>query len=100
MILRRHPSLEPDDVRSTGMGQSGEDVQLSPTARKLLPFGIECKSYASMAFYKWYDQAVINTPKDCEPILVAKANHRDPVVIVNAEYFFEHIGPRKQRCRK
>jgi hypothetical protein len=100
MILRRHPSLEPDDVRSTGMGQSGEDVQLSPTARKLLPFGIECKSYASMAFYKWYDQAVINTPKDCEPILVAKANHRDPVVIVNAEYFFEHIAPRKQKCRK
>jgi hypothetical protein len=100
MILKRHPSLEPDDVRSTGMGQSGEDVQLSPTARKLFPLSIECKSYASMAFYKWYDQAVINTPKDCEPILVAKANHRDPVVIVNAEYFFEHIAPRKQKCRK
>jgi hypothetical protein len=100
MILKRHPSLEPDDVKSTGMGQSGEDVQLSPAARKLLPFSIECKSYASMAFYKWYDQAVINTPKDCEPILVAKANHRSPVVIVDAEYFFEHVQPRKLKCRK
>jgi len=50
-----------------------------------MPVGIECKSYANMAFYKWYDQAVINTPKDCEPIVVAKANYRRPVVIVDAE---------------
>lgn len=99
-ILKRHPSLEPDDVKSTGMGQSGEDVQLSPAARKLLPISVECKSYASMAFYKWYDQAVVNCPKDCEPVLVAKANHRKPVVIIDAEHFFEHYQPRKVRCRK
>jgi len=82
------------------MGQSGEDVQLSPAARKLLPVGIECKNYANMAFYKWYDQAVINTPKDCEPIVVAKANYRKPVVIVDAEAFFKHWQPRKIRSRK
>lgn len=100
VILKRHPSLEPDDVRSTAMGQSGEDVQLSPSARRLIPVGIECKNYASMAFYKWYDQAVLNTPKDCEPVLVCKANHRKPVVIVDAEAFFEHWQPRKIKCRK
>ena len=34
-ILKTFPELEPDDVRSTAMGQSGEDIQLSPRARKL-----------------------------------------------------------------
>lgn len=100
LILKLCPSLEPDDVRSTSMGAGGEDVQLSPAARKLMPLSIECKNLASMAFYKWYDQAFINAPKGSEPIVVAKANHKKPVVIVDAEYFFTHLAPRKQRRRK
>lgn len=98
-ILERWLSLEPDDVRSTSMGAGGEDIQLSPAARSLLPLSIECKNLQSMAFYKWYDQAVANCPKDCEPIVVAKANHRTPVVIVDAEYFFDHYENRKQKRR-
>lgn len=99
-ILKKHPSLEPDDCRSTAMGQSGEDIQLSPAARKLIPLSIECKSRASYAFYKDYDQAVVNCPKGSEPILVAKANHRRPVAIVDLEYFLDHYKPRKVRGRK
>lgn len=100
LILRLHPTLEPDDVKSTSMGAPGEDIQLSPAARKLVPFSIECKSRASYAFYKDLDQAYTNAPKGTQPILVAKANHRDPVVIVDAEYFFKHINPKKRRIRK
>lgn len=100
LILKHHPSLEPDDVRSTAMGQGGEDVQLSPTARKLTPLSIECKSRASFAFYKDLEQAQRNCPKDCEPILIAKANHKKPVVIVDAEYFFKHYQPRQVRSRR
>ena len=99
IILSVCPSLEPDDVTSRSMGAGGEDVLLSPAARSLLPLSIECKSRASYAFYKDYDQACINAPKGTEPILVAKANHRKPVVIVDAEYFFNHIQPRKVKRR-
>lgn len=99
-ILKRFKSLEPDDVRSTSMGAGGEDIQLSPAARKLLPLSIECKNLQSMAFYKWYDQACINSGKNVEPIVVAKANHREPVVIVDAQYFLDHYQPRKLRRRK
>lgn len=99
IILKSCPSLEPDDVTSRSMGANGEDVLLSPKARSLLPLSIECKSRASYAFYKDYDQAIVNAPKNTEPILVAKANHRDPVVIVNAEFFFEHFQPRKVKRR-
>ena len=82
------------------MGAGGEDVQLSPAARSLVPLSIECKNLASMVFYKWMDQAFVNAPKGTEPIVVAKANHRKPVVIVDAEYFFNHYQPRKARSRK
>ncbi len=94
LILKECPSLEDDDVRSTSSGSNGEDVLLSPAARKLLPVSIECKNLASMAFYKWMDQAASNCPKDCEPVVVAKANHRYPVVIVDAEFFFKNFPKR------
>ena len=100
LILKTWPSLKPDDCRSTSMGASGEDVLLSPAARKLCPLSIECKNLQSMAFYKWYDQAVANAPKKTEPVVVAKANHKKPVVIIDAEYFFKHYQPRQVRRRK
>lgn len=87
-ILKVHPGLQKDDVRSTSMGAGGEDVQLSPAARLLVPYSIECKNLQAMVLYKWYDQAVLNAPKGTEPVVVAKANHHKPVVIVDAEYFF------------
>ncbi len=100
MILNSHPSLEPDDVVSRSMGAGGEDIMLSPAARKLVPLSFECKSRANWAFYKDLDQAYINCPKGAQPVLVAKANHRNPVVIIDAEYFFEHYQPRKVKNRR
>jgi len=96
-ILHYSPSLEKDDVKSTSMGAQGEDVQLSPAARKQYPVSIECKSRASYAFYKDYDQATVNAPKGMEPILVAKANYRSPVVIVDADWFFKNFPKRVRK---
>jgi len=47
LILKTYPQLENDDVKSTSMGAGGEDVQLSPAARKILPIQIECKRVKS-----------------------------------------------------
>lgn len=88
MILSLYPSLTPDDVRSTGMGQSGEDIQLSPAARSLLPISIECKSRAAIAVYGMYEQAVVNAKQGEQPLLVIKQNHSDPLVVVDADWFF------------
>lgn len=93
-LLEYAPSLEPDDVKSTSMGAGGEDVQLSPAARKIYPISVECKSRASFAFYKDYDQAKSNCPDACEPVLVVKANHRSPVAIVDADWFFRNFPER------
>lgn len=88
-ILKRHPSLDASDVRSTSMGASGVDIQLSQAARKLVPLSIECKHRANYAFYKDWDQAVTNTEKDTTPVLVARANHRPAVAIIEFETFLD-----------
>lgn len=71
-ILETFPTLEPDDVKSTSMGASGEDVMLSPAARKLVPYQIEVKNKATSQIHTYYDQA--KTHGKHEPVVVV---HRD-----------------------
>jgi hypothetical protein len=71
------------------MGAGGEDVQLSPAARKVYPFSIECKSRAKMAVYQDYVQAASHGPH--EPVVVIKQNGCKPLVVVDAEYFFKEF---------
>ena len=94
LILSLNPELEEDDCKSTSMGAGGEDVQLSPAARKLVPLSIECKSVAKFAGYKYLDQADSNS-KEYQPVAVVKANHRKPIVLVDAEYFFQLMKDKK-----
>lgn len=89
------PSLEEGDIKSTAMGQNGEDVQLSPAARRAFPYSIECKSYASIAVYGWFTQAVTNCPKGSTPMLVIKQNHAKPLVVIDAEAFFKLVGEKE-----
>ena len=41
--------IDPGDILSTGMGQSGCDIYLSPKARERFPFGVECKAQEAIA---------------------------------------------------
>lgn len=93
-ILSRFPDLEPDDCKSTAMGSSGEDVQLSPFARKQIPISVECKARKGIAIYDWYDQAKVNCKDGLEPVLVVKADRKKPLVCVDADYFFDLMRTR------
>ena len=86
-LLKTFPSLEKDDVRSTAMGQGGEDVQLSPAARKLFPYQIECKNKARAQVQTWYDQAASHG--NHQPILVVKQDNHEPLAIVTLTHFLE-----------
>lgn len=90
-ILDAFPRLEPDDVKSTSMGAGGEDIQLSPAARRWFPYSVECKSRASVSVYAWYQQAKANAPKDMEPLLVIKQNHSKPLVLIDLDAFMELV---------
>lgn len=87
LLLELAPTLTKDDIRSTGMGQGGEDIQLSAAARKEYPFQIECKSRAKIGVYADYKQA--KEHGKYEPILVIKQNTEKPLVVMDAEWFFK-----------
>lgn len=89
LILEIFPSLEPDDVRSTTMGDSGEDVQLSPAARRWVPFQIECKNRSQMSVFKDYAQAQEHGKH--EPLVVIKQDNSEPLVVMDAKAFFQML---------
>jgi len=93
-ILTQYPTLEPDDVRSTSMGAGGEDVLLSPAARKLFPYSVECKNLAKIAVYNYYTQAETNSSK-YEPLVVIKQNRSKPLAVIDFEHFMELIRRNK-----
>jgi hypothetical protein len=95
LILESFPILEQDDVRSTAMGQSGEDIQLSPAARKVFPYAVECKNQEKISLWSWWEQACSNA-KSFQPLLFIKSNRKKPVVVVDAEYFFELLRNRDE----
>jgi hypothetical protein len=70
------------------MGASGEDILLSPAARRVVPLSIECKSRDKIAVYGYYEQAKDNA-KGNEPCLFIKQNRSKPLVVVDAEYFLD-----------
>lgn len=82
-ILAKNPELEDDDVRSTSMGAGGEDLQLSPAARRLVPFQIECKSRARISVYEWFKQAAEHGKH--EPLLIVKQDRSEPLAIIRAD---------------
>ena len=84
-LLETFPDLEKDDIKSTIMGAQGEDIQLSPAARKLIPFNIECKNRAAIAIYNDYKQA--NAHGKHNPLLVIKQNHSKPLAVLDFDLF-------------
>lgn len=94
-ILKLLPMLEPDDVKSTSMGAGGEDVQLSPAARKKIPITVECKARKSIAVYTFYDQAKENAPKGVEPVVILKADRKKPLALVDAEFFLAKVAKKR-----
>ena len=72
-LLENFKQLEPDDIKSTTMGESGEDIQLSPAARKLIPYAIECKNQEKLNIWDSLQQAEENSG-DYSPVLIFKRN--------------------------
>lgn len=94
-IIAAFPKLTVSDVWSTSMGANGEDVKLSAAARKLFGYSVECKALKAIAVYKAMDQATDNCPKGAEPLVVLKADRRRPLVLMDAEHFFNLVRQKK-----
>ena len=79
-------TLTDDDVRVAIMGETGSDIKLSKTAKKLFPYDIECKNTEGWKkVYDAYDQA--DGLGEVQPLVFLKMNHREPLAIVDAKHF-------------
>ena len=85
-LLEAFPELEPDDIKSTVMGDTGADIQLSPAARRRYNISVECKNQESLSVWKAYEQAQANCGKS-EPVLFMKKNRKKALVVIDADYF-------------
>ena len=89
-VLKAFPHLRKKDVDTAKEGQSGPDIILSRIAKKLCPYQFEIKSQNRMrTMWKWFRQAGKNTKLN--PVVVAKCNSRDPLVIIDLDHFFDLI---------
>ena len=91
LILEKFNQLEPDDVRSVTMGESGEDILLSPAARKLFPFSTECKNQEKINIWSSLEQAETNSGKHI-PIVIFKRNRSKTYVALEFEKLLELLN--------
>ena len=84
------PQLEEDDIKSQTMGMTGEDIVLSPAARKLIPYSFECKNVERLNLWDSIQQAETNS-EDRLPILVIKRNRSKVYAVVEFEKLMEKI---------
>ena len=81
-ILSTFPKLEEDDVKCAIMGESGEDIHLSPAARRLVPFSIEAKNQEALNIWAALKQA---EEHGHPPMVVFKRNHSETFAVVRWE---------------
>ena len=81
--------VEKDDVTSTPGGVNGPDIGLSPLARKLFPWTVECKSRSSFSVYEALEQAERNLIKNTKPIAILKGDRKQPLALLYAEDLLE-----------
>ena len=90
LILEKFNQLEPDDVRSITMGDSGEDVLLSPAARRLFPFAVECKNQEKLNIWSSLEQTETNAGKHT-PLLIFKRNRSKTYAVLQLDDLMEML---------
>ena len=83
--------LEEDDIKAAIMGESGEDIKLSPAARKVIPFSFECKNQERLNIWSSLKQAEDNC-SGRTPVLIFKRNRSEVYATIKLEEFLKLIG--------
>jgi len=99
LLLESFNQLEPDDVKSAIMGESGEDIKLSPAARRLIPYSFECKNQEALNIWSSLEQAETNSG-DYDPVLIFKRNRTKTYAVINIDKFIELINESNSKSTK
>lgn len=77
------------------MGATGEDVLLSPAARVVVPYQIECKNKGKSQIHTFYEQA--EEHGEHEPLVIVKRDYGIPLAVLKAETFFNLLKELNER---
>jgi hypothetical protein len=91
LILEKFDILESDDVRSITMGDSGEDILLSPAARKVFPFSVECKNQEKLNIWSALEQAEDNSGNHT-PLVIFKRNRSKTYAVLEFGKLLEMLN--------
>ena len=72
---------------------SGEDIVLSPAAKKVIRYSFECKNKERLDLWKSLEQAESNS-EDRTPVLVFKRNRTKVYVAFEFDHFIDKIRER------
>ena len=87
-LWTKAPRLEMDDIKSQTMGMSGEDIVLSPAARKLIPYSFECKNKERLNIWQSIKQCEQNSSGSI-PVVVIKRNNSKIYAIMEFDEWLE-----------
>lgn len=84
LMITLAPYLEPEDIVVTPSGVTGEDLGLSPKARRVYPISIEVKNQEKAKVWEWIEQAAGHNPS-FPPVVFFKRNRSDMYAIIEAK---------------
>ena len=79
------------EIHSRECGLSGTDVILRGEAYKKFNYDVECKNTENISLYSYIEQAKSNTKENRQWLVIHKKNQSKPIVIMDADHFFELI---------
>lgn len=85
--------LEDGDINSAVMGESGEDIKLSPLAKNVIPYSFECKAQEKLNLWSMMKQAEGNA-KDRVPIGVVKRNRSKRYAVIELDELIKLLRSR------
>ena len=72
------------------MGMGGEDIVLSPKAKKLIPYSFECKNTERLNLWKAIEQSYDNC-EDRVPVVIIKRNRSKVYAVIEFGEFIKLI---------
>lgn len=92
-LLKKFTTLDEDDINVVPAGVTGEDLWLSPTAQKLIPFCFEVKNQEALNIWAALKQSEEHAKKSNRaPAVVFKRNRSKTYVALTLEDFLELLS--------
>jgi len=88
-LYKTFSQLREGDIKPAIMGESGQDVKLSPTAEDIIPFDIECKNQQKISVWAALKQAEGNVKEGRIPLLIFKRNNSKTYAVIEWEKLLE-----------